>query len=115
MPLDKYTEFKQREAQERAKTATLANAMDYAKRMLDYGVHAPTVYFPLLIPECMLIEPTETESKAQMDAFVDIMIQLLAEAQTEPEKLRGAPYTLPVRRLDEVKAVKALDLKYVDQ
>ncbi len=91
------------------------NAMDYAKRMLDYGVHAPTVYFPLLIPECMLIEPTETESKAQMDAFVDIMIQLLAEAQTEPEKLRGAPYTLPVRRLDEVKAVKALDLKYVDQ
>lgn len=86
------------------------NAMDYAKRMLDYGVHAPTVYFPLLVPECMLIEPTETESKAQMDAFVEIMVMLLEEAKTDPEKLRGAPYTLPVRRLDDVKAVKELDL-----
>lgn len=86
------------------------NAMDYAKRMLDYGVHAPTVYFPLLVPECMLIEPTESESKTQMDAFVEIMAQLLEEAKTEPGKLRGAPYTLPVRRLDDVKAVKELDL-----
>lgn len=86
------------------------SAMDYAKRMLDYGVHAPTVYFPLLVPECMLIEPTETESKQQMDAFVDIMIKLLEEAKTDPGKLRGAPYTLPVRRLDDVKAAKELDL-----
>jgi glycine dehydrogenase subunit 2 len=86
------------------------SAMDYAKRMLDYGVHAPTVYFPLLIPECMLIEPTETESKAQMDAFVEIMRTLLAEAKTDPDKLRGAPYTLPVRRLDDVKAAKELNL-----
>lgn len=88
------------------------NAMDYAKRMLDYGVHAPTVYFPLLVPECMLIEPTETESKEQMDAFVTIMVALLEEAKTDPDKLRGAPYTLPVRRLDDVKAVKELDLTW---
>jgi len=90
------------------------NAMDYAKRLLDYGVHAPTVYFPLLIPECMLIEPTETESKTQLDAFVEIMRQLLVEAQVNPEKLRNAPYTTPVRRLDDVKAVKALDVAWVD-
>lgn len=88
------------------------NAMDYAKRLLDYGIHSPTVYFPLLVPECLLIEPTETESKAQMDEFVDIMVTLLNEAQTEPDKLRGAPFTLPVRRLDDVKAAKELDLKW---
>lgn len=86
------------------------NAMDFAKRLLDYGIHAPTVYFPLLIPECMLIEPTETETKAQLDAFVAAMRAILAEAQADPEKLKGAPYTLPVRRLDDVKAAKALDL-----
>jgi glycine dehydrogenase subunit 2 len=86
------------------------SAMDYAKRMLDYGVHAPTVYFPLLIPECMLIEPTESESKAQMDAFVEIMAKVLQEAKTDPDKLHGAPYTLPVRRLDDVKAAKELNL-----
>lgn len=91
------------------------NAMDYAKRMLDYGVHAPTVYFPLLIPECMLIEPTESESKAQMDAFVEIMAKLLAEAKTDPEKLRGAPHTLPVRRLDDVKAAKELNLVWREE
>lgn len=88
------------------------NAMDYAKRLLDYGIHSPTVYFPLLVPECLLIEPTETESKAQMDEFVEVMIKLLNEAQTEPEKLRAAPFTLPVRRLDDVKAAKDLDLTW---
>lgn len=86
------------------------SAMDYAKRLLDYGIHAPTVYFPLLVPECMLIEPTETESKQEMDQFVDIMVKLLQEAKTDPDKLHGAPYTLPVRRLDDVKAAKELDL-----
>lgn len=88
------------------------NAMDYAKRLLDYGMHAPTVYFPLLVPECLLIEPTETENKAQLDEFVEVMSKLLAEAQTEPEKLRQAPFTLPVRRLDDVKAAKQLDLTW---
>ncbi|HEB66808.1 MAG TPA: aminomethyl-transferring glycine dehydrogenase subunit GcvPB, partial [Gammaproteobacteria bacterium] len=86
------------------------NAMDFAKRMLDYGVHAPTTYFPLLVPECLLIEPTETEDKATLDRFVDIMTTLRREAETEPEKLKGAPWTLPVRRLDDVKAARELDL-----
>jgi len=88
------------------------NAMDFAKRLLDYGFHAPTTYFPLLVPECLLIEPTETESKQELDAFVDAMTSIREEAQTEPGKLKGAPYTLPVRRLDDVRAAKQLDLAW---
>ena len=88
------------------------NAMDFAKRLLDYGFHAPTTYFPLLVPECLLIEPTETESKQELDAFVEAMIAIRAEAKTEPAKLKGAPYTLPVRRLDDVRAAKQLDLAW---
>jgi glycine dehydrogenase subunit 2 len=88
------------------------NAMDFAKRLLDYGFHAPTTYFPLLVPECLLVEPTETESKQELDAFVDAMISIREEAQTEPGKLKGAPYTLPVRRLDDVRAAKQLDLAW---
>ncbi|MFT3741656.1 MAG: aminomethyl-transferring glycine dehydrogenase subunit GcvPB [Gammaproteobacteria bacterium] len=86
------------------------SAMDFAKRLLDYGIHAPTVYFPLLVPECMLIEPTETESKGQMDEFVAVMEKILAEAQSNPQLLQNAPSTLPVKRLDDVKAAKDLDL-----
>ena len=87
-------------------------ALDVAKRLLDYGFHAPTMYFPLLVPECLLIEPTETESKETLDAFADAMIQILQEAKDNPELLKGAPYTLPVRRLDDVKAARELDLVY---
>jgi glycine dehydrogenase subunit 2 len=87
-------------------------AMDFAKRLLDYGFHAPTTYFPLLVPECLLIEPTETESKEELDAFVEAMIAIRREAETEPEKLKGAPWTLPVRRLDDVRAAKQLDLAW---
>ena len=87
-------------------------ALDIAKALLDYGFHAPTTYFPLLVPECLLIEPTETESKQELDAFVDAMITIREEAQTEPGKLKGAPYTLPVRRLDDVRAAKQLDLAW---
>lgn len=86
------------------------NAMDVAKRLLDYGFHAPTTYFPLLVPECLLIEPTETESKQELDAFVDAMAKILREAHEVPDKVRGAPLTLPVRRLDDVKAARELDL-----
>lgn len=86
------------------------SAMDVAKRLLDYGFHAPTTYFPLLVPECLLIEPTETESKQELDAFVEAMAKILQEAQETPEKVRGAPYKLPVRRLDDVKAARELDL-----
>lgn len=89
-------------------------AMDIAKRLLDYGFHAPTTYFPLLVPECLLIEPTETESKEELDAFVDAMQKILKEANEDAEKVRGAPYTLPVRRLDDVKAARELDLTYKD-
>jgi glycine dehydrogenase subunit 2 len=88
------------------------NAMDFAKRLLDYGFHAPTTYFPLLVPECLLIEPTETESKEDLDAFVDAMIAIRKEAETEPGKLKGAPWTLPVRRLDDVRAARQLDLAW---
>lgn len=87
-------------------------ALDVAKRLLDYGFHAPTMYFPLLVPECLLIEPTETESKEVLDAFADTLIEILQEAKTNPELLQTAPHTLPVKRLDEVKAARELDLTY---
>ncbi|MEE8118736.1 MAG: aminomethyl-transferring glycine dehydrogenase subunit GcvPB [Gammaproteobacteria bacterium] len=89
-----------------------STAMDFAKRLLDFGYHAPTTYFPLLVPECLLIEPTETESREKIDGFVNAMAQILEEAKIDPEKLQGAPYTLPVRRLDEVKAARELDLAW---
>lgn len=87
-------------------------ALDVAKRLLDYGFHAPTMYFPLLVPECLLIEPTETETKEVLDAFADAMINILEEAKKDPTILKNAPYTLPVRRLDDVKAARELDLVY---
>ncbi|MCU7836907.1 MAG: aminomethyl-transferring glycine dehydrogenase subunit GcvPB [gamma proteobacterium symbiont of Taylorina sp.] len=88
------------------------NAMDFAKRLLDYGYHAPTTYFPLLVAECFLIEPTETESKDDLDAFVETMIKILEEAKQSPDLLKDAPFDLPVRRLDDVKAARELDLNY---
>jgi glycine dehydrogenase subunit 2 len=87
-------------------------AMDFAKRLLDYGYHAPTTYFPLLVPECLLIEPTETESKEELDGFVAAMTAIQQEAVTDPARVRGAPYTTPVRRLDDVRAAKHLDLAW---
>ncbi len=90
-------------------------ALDVAKRLLDYDFHAPTMYFPLLVPECLLIEPTETESKQILDAFSDVLIKILHEAKTDPELLTTAPHNLPVRRLDEVKAARELDLVYKNE
>src|ERR1700753_3365896 len=87
-------------------------AMDFAKRLVDPGVDAPTTYFPLLVPECLLIEPTETESKDLLDAFVSAMTQIQQEAEQEPERLTSAPHTMPVRRLDDVRAAKKLDLRW---
>lgn len=86
------------------------SAMDFAKRLLDYGIHSPTTYFPLLIPECFLVEPTETETKAELDAFVDALVAIQREAEEQPDMVRAAPYSLPVRRLDDVKAARELDL-----
>lgn len=87
-------------------------ALDVAKRLLDYDFHAPTMYFPLLVPECLLIEPTETESKEVLDAFADALIAVLGEATMTPDIVKTAPHNLPVRRLDEVKAARELDLVY---
>ncbi len=87
-------------------------AMDFAKRLLDYGFHAPTTYFPLLVPECLLIEPTETESRETLDAFVTAMAAILAEAQNEPEKVKQAPHIMPVGRLDDVRAAREPNLAY---
>ncbi|MCE7508870.1 aminomethyl-transferring glycine dehydrogenase subunit GcvPB [Alloalcanivorax xenomutans] len=87
-------------------------AMDVAKRLLDYNQHAPTTYFPLLVPECLLIEPTETESKEAMDDFIAAMEAILHEAKTDPDMVKEAPFTQPVRRLDDVKAARELDLTW---
>ncbi len=94
------------------KDETGVSAMDFAKRLLDYGFHAPTTYFPLLVPECLLIEPSETESRETLDAFVEACIKIKEEALTNAELVKGAPYTQPVRRLDDVKAARELDLAY---
>ena len=93
-----------------AKTLNLT-AMDVAKALLDKNYHAPTTYFPLLVPECLLIEPTETESKETLDNFVDAMIEI-ARAAKRRHEFKEAPYTMPVRRLDDVKAARQLDLAY---
>ncbi|MEN8216275.1 MAG: aminomethyl-transferring glycine dehydrogenase subunit GcvPB [Pseudomonadota bacterium] len=85
-------------------------AMDFAKRLLDKGFHAPTTYFPLLVPECLLIEPTETEDKQTLDRFISALCEIQQEAESTPETLKKAPYSLPVRRLNDVKAAKELDI-----
>ena len=80
--------------------------LDLAKRLLDHGVHPPTVYFPLLVEEALLVEPTETETKETLDRFAEILAEILREAGEDPEIARGAPYTTPVRRLDEAAAAR---------
>jgi glycine dehydrogenase subunit 2 len=80
--------------------------LDLAKRLLDHGYHPPTVYFPLLVDEALLIEPTETETKETLDAFADALADILREAQEDPDVARNAPYSTPVRRLDEAGAVR---------
>jgi len=86
--------------------------LDMAKRLLDYGFHPPTVYFPMLVEEGMMIEPTETEPLEALDAFVEVMLTIAAEAENEPDLVKGAPYTTPVRRLDEAGAARNPDLRY---
>lgn len=86
--------------------------LDIAKRLLDLGFHAPTVYFPLIVPEALMIEPTETESKETLDAFINAMLQIADEAENAPEKLKEAPLTTPVRRLNEVLAARQLKVRH---
>ena len=88
------------------------SALDIAKGLLDYNVHPPTIYFPLIVPEAIMIEPTETESKETLDSFVDAMIEIYKKAKENPEELHEAPITTSVRRVDEVMAVKQPILKW---
>jgi glycine dehydrogenase subunit 2 len=87
-------------------------AGDVAKRLLDYGCYAPTVYFPLIVEEALMIEPTETESKETLDQFVQAMRQILEEAQRDPELVRSAPHRMAVGRLDEVKAAREPNVRW---
>jgi glycine dehydrogenase subunit 2 len=87
-------------------------ALDVAKRLMDYGFHPPTVYFPLIVPEALMVEPTETEAKETLDAFCDAMLAIAREAAEEPEVLKDAPHHRPVKRLDEVRAAKRPVVKY---
>ena len=86
------------------------HALDLAKALLDKGYHAPTIYFPLIVKECLMFEPTETESRETLDAFCDDLIEIIKTAKTDPQKVIDAPVTLPVRRLDETKAARSMVL-----
>ena len=86
--------------------------LDIAKRLLDFGFYAPTIYFPLIVPEAIMIEPTETESKESLDSFIDAMLTIAKEIEEDPEKVIGAPYTTPITRLDEAQAARHPDLRY---
>jgi glycine dehydrogenase subunit 2 len=88
-------------------------ALDVAKRLMDYGIHPPTIYFPLVVPEALMIEPTETEPKERLDGFVDAMRAIADEAATSPEVVHEAPHGRPVRRLDEVRAAKQPVVRYL--
>ena len=94
--------------------STGVTTLDIAKRLLDYGFHAPTIYFPLLFHQAIMIEPTETESKETLDGFIEIMRHIAAEALSDPESMKTAPHTTPVRRLDETTAARQPILRYKD-
>ncbi|MFH0918756.1 MAG: aminomethyl-transferring glycine dehydrogenase subunit GcvPB [Fibrobacterota bacterium] len=86
--------------------------LDIAKRMLDYGLYAPTIYFPLIVPEAIMIEPTETECREELDRLVSALESIVREINENPERVKAAPHTTPVKRLDEVKAAKDLDIRH---
>jgi glycine dehydrogenase subunit 2 len=88
------------------------NAMDIAKRLLDYGLHPPTVHFPLVVDGALMIEPTETESKATLDEFIQAMIEIAKEVKIDPDILHSAPHNAPVRRLDSARAARQPDLRW---
>ena len=97
-------------AEGRFEFAPEIHALDISKRLMDYGFHPPTNYFPLIVREALMIEPTETASKPTLDAFVAAMVAIAEEARSEPELLKGAPHSTPFGRLDEVQAAKQLVL-----
>src|SRR5947199_9015876 len=89
------------------------SALDVAKRLMDYGFHPPTIYFPLNVPEALMIEPTETEAKEALDDFVEAMLEIVRDASERPELLKDAPHDRPVGRVDEVKAAKRAVVRYL--
>jgi glycine dehydrogenase subunit 2 len=97
-------------AQGKLAGAPEVRALDITKRLMDYNFHPPTNYFPLIVPEALMIEPTETESKQTLDEFVDALLAIAEEARHSPELLKSAPHSAPLKRLDEVKAAKDLVL-----
>ncbi len=96
-------------------TSLEVSTLDIAKRLLDYGYHPPTIYFPLIVSEAMMVEPTETESLETIDAFIDTMIKIAGEAKENPDLLKTAPHNTPVRRIDEVRAARQLIVKWEDE
>ncbi|HET9050393.1 MAG TPA: hypothetical protein VFO60_01745, partial [Candidatus Dormibacteraeota bacterium] len=90
-------------------------AVDVAKRMIDFGVHPPTVYFPTTVPEALMFEPTETESKADLDALADVLARIVDEAEADLAFVQGAPYAAPVKRVDEVRAARRPVLRWHDE
>ena len=86
--------------------------LDIAKRLIDYGFHPPTIYFPLIVDEALMIEPTESEGKEALDAFCEAMLAIAREAEEEPELVKGAPYEAPLRRLDEATAARKPVLRW---
>jgi glycine dehydrogenase subunit 2 len=94
------------------KKATGVKALDLAKALLDHGMMAPTMYFPLIVPECLMIEPTETESKETLDYFIEVLREIVEEAKRDPAALAAAPITTVVGRVDETRAARQPDLRW---
>jgi glycine dehydrogenase subunit 2 len=94
------------------KKETGVQTLDIAKRLIDFGFHPPTIYFPLIVPGAMMIEPTETETPETLDSFVAAMLAIAEEARKDPELVKGAPHTTGVRRLDETRAARHLKLRW---
>ncbi|OTA40943.1 MAG: hypothetical protein A6D92_11635 [Symbiobacterium thermophilum] len=94
------------------KQETGVKTLDVAKRLLDEGLHPPTIYFPLIVEEALMIEPTETEDKATLDRFIDAMIRIYEEARSNPDYVKSAPHKTPVGRLDEALAARRPNLRY---
>jgi glycine dehydrogenase subunit 2 len=96
----------------RQKQATGVRASDISKRLLDFGFHSPTTYFPLIVPEALMIEPTESETVETLDRFIAVMRQIAAEARDEPDKVKGAPHETVVGRVDEARAARDLKVTW---
>ena len=97
---------------ERLKRETGVSAMDVAKRLLDFGMHPPTMYFPLIVHEALMVEPTETESRETLDEAADVFLRILEEAKADPQSLHAAPHSCPIGRPDEVGAARNPVLRY---